>query len=299
MKTTVRSLILGLTLAAASTSVLAGAYDDLITAVNRDDNATVVDLIYRGMDVNTVDSAGNTLLHLATRNGNDSLITALLKLKANPNARNRVGDTPLMLAAHNGKLSSANALLAGGAEANTEGWAPLHYAVFAEQPEIVSLLIAKGAKVDARAPNQQTPLMLAARTGNLQIGKLLLNAKADPVLKDQHDETAATLAQKNNNSDFARLLEQPIMPVKAEPTVAPKPVAKAVPSTPVKPEGDMRGEYVSPPFQTEKAAPVAPPTPAPAAAKPAPKPVSTVQKTKPQDDMNGEYVPPPFQSDAK
>ena len=30
-------------------------------------NATVVDLIYRGMDVNTVDSAGNTLLHLATR----------------------------------------------------------------------------------------------------------------------------------------------------------------------------------------------------------------------------------------
>lgn len=297
MKTTLRSLILGLTLAAASASVLAGAYDDLIAAVNRDDNATVLDLVNRGMDVNSVDPAGNTLLHLATRNGNDSLIAALLKLKANPNARNRVGDTPLMLAAYNGKLSAASALLAGGADANGEGWTPLHYAVFAEQPELVSLLLSKGAKVDARAPNLQTPLMLAAKTGNLQIGKLLLNAKADPELKDQYGETAVTLAKRDNNSDFSRLIEQPGMLIKIEPPGAPKPAAKATPSAQIKPEEDPRGEYISRPFQTEKAAPAVPA--APAAVKPTVKPAPAAQKAKPpqDDDVNGEYVPPPFQGE--
>src|SRR5690606_9979866 len=103
MKNILRPLIFGCTLAAASSSVLAGAYDDLIAAVYRDDTTAVMDLVNRGMDVNSVDPAGNTLLHVAARNGNDALIAALIKQKANPNARNRVGDTPLALAAYNGK----------------------------------------------------------------------------------------------------------------------------------------------------------------------------------------------------
>ncbi|MBX9848132.1 MAG: ankyrin repeat domain-containing protein, partial [Rhodocyclaceae bacterium] len=144
MKTTFRALIVGFTLAASSATVLAGAYDDLIAAVYRDDTDTVINLVNRGMDVNSVDPAGNTLLHVAARNGNVRLLEILLKGKANPNARNRVGDSPLMLAAYNGKLPAMDFLLTAGAELNHTGWTPLHYAVFAEQAEMVSYLLRKG-----------------------------------------------------------------------------------------------------------------------------------------------------------
>lgn len=212
MKTTLRPLIFGLAMAAASSSVLAGAYDDLIAAVYRDDTNAVMDLVSRGMDVNSVDPAGNTLLHVAARNGNDTLIEALIKQKANPNARNRVGDTPLALAAFNGKKAAIDALLAAGAQLNGPGWSALHYAVFAEHPEIVAHLLGKGAQVDLRAPNHQTALMLAAKNGNVEIVRMLLNAKADPRLKDQNDDTPVTLARKNNNSNAAQLLEQSAPP---------------------------------------------------------------------------------------
>lgn len=208
MKNTLRPLIFGCALAATSTSVLAGAYDDLIAAVYRDDTNAVMDLVNRGMDVNSVDPGGNTLLHVAARNGNDALIAALIKQKANPNARNRVGDTPLALAAYNGKKAALDALLTAGAQINSPGWSALHYAVFAEQPEIVAHLLSKGAQVDQRAPNQQTALMLAAKNGNIGIVRMLLNAKADPRLKDQNDDTPLTLARQSNNSTVAQLLEQ-------------------------------------------------------------------------------------------
>lgn len=208
MKNTLRPLIFGFALAAASSSVLAGAYDDLIAAVYRDDTHAVMDLVNRGMDVNSVDPAGNTLLHVAARNGNDALIAALIKQKANPNARNRVGDTPLALAAFNGKKAAIDALLTAGAQVNSPGWTALHYAVFAEHPEIVAYLLGKGAQVDLRAPNQQTALMLAAKNGNIEIVRILLNAKADTRLKDQNDDTPLMLARQSNNSTVAQLLEQ-------------------------------------------------------------------------------------------
>lgn len=256
MKTNLRSLILGLAFATASASVLAGAYDDLIAAVYRDDTATVMDLVNRGMDVNSVDPGGNSLLHVASRNGNDALIAALLKQKANPNARNRVGDTPLALAAYSGNMAAVDALLAGGAQLNSDGWTALQYAVFAEKPEMVAYLLSKGAKVDARAPNQQTALMLAAKNGNASIARQLLSAKADTELQDQNGDTALVLARKNNNSDVARLIEQPAAPIKTAPPVA-KPVSKpsspAVPAKAVQaPDDDVRGEYIPPLFQTEK-----------------------------------------------
>ncbi len=273
MKTTFRALIVGLTLAASSAMVLAGAYDDLIAAVYRDDTDTVIDLINRGMDVNSVDPAGNTLLHVAARNGNVRLLEILLKGKANPNARNRVGDSPLMLAAYNGKQPAIDFLLTAGAELNHTGWTPLHYAVFAEQAEMVAYLLQKGANVDARAPNEQTALMLAAKNGNLAIVKLLLNAKADPALADQHGDTPLTLAQKNNNTELSKLFEQRAKSdktaaaaeaVKAEApkveaskaeTAKPEPIKPAEASKPVEskaaPKAQDSGEYVSPPFQTE------------------------------------------------
>lgn len=185
----------------------AGLYDDLMNAAYRDDTQTVAALIDRGMDVNSVDPAGNTLLHIAARNGNVQLLEFLLKNRANPLVRNRVGDTALMLAAYNDKQEAAKFLIAKGADVNNSGWTPLHYAVFAEKPEMVHLLLDKGAKPDLKAPNEQTALMLAAKVGNVALIDMLLKAGAKPELKDQHGETALDIAKKQGNPDAIRLLE--------------------------------------------------------------------------------------------
>jgi ankyrin repeat protein len=263
MKTSFRALIISLAMTASSSAVLAGAYDDLIAAVYRDDTNAVMDLVNRGMDVNSVDPAGNTLLHIAARNGNGKLLTELLKQKANANARSRVGDTPLMLAAYNDQREAVDALLAGGAQLNHEGWTPLHYAAFANMPDMVAHLLKKGAAVDALAPNGQTALMLAARNGNAPIAKLLLDAKADSSLKDQHGETAITLAEKNNNNVVAELIKMPNSASRLTPSQAkdatPSQTQKAAPAiipatapAPAQKSATNEGEYISPPFQTEK-----------------------------------------------
>lgn len=220
MKTSIklRTLVLAFTLSAVSGTVLAGAYDDLIAAVYRDDTDTVLNLVDRGLDVNSVDPAGSTLLHVAARDGNDKLITELLKRHANPDVRNRVGDTPLMLAAYSGKQGAAEQLIAAGAQIDHEGWTPLHYAVFAEKPGMVSFLLGKGAKVNAPAPNGQTALMLAAKNGNVEITKILLQAGADTSLKDQAGQTAAMLADQNNNTNVLHLIQNAKPVVQAAPT---------------------------------------------------------------------------------
>ena len=45
----------------------AGAYDDMLTAMKQNDVPQVMRLLQRGMDVNTSDQAGNTLLMMAAR----------------------------------------------------------------------------------------------------------------------------------------------------------------------------------------------------------------------------------------
>lgn len=228
----IRRLLLAAGLTLASLGAQAGAYDDLIAAVYRDDSDTVIAFVERGMDVNSVDPAGNTLLHVAARNGNVRLIEFLLRNRANPLVKNRVGDTPLMLATYTGKLDAVRLLVAGGSQLNHSGWTPLHYAVFANQPEVAAYLIEKGADLNVRAPNQQTPLMIAARNANLDIAKLLLQAGADVTLIEQHGETAAGLARKAGNSVIAALIEAAEQKLKDDKAAQPAP-AVAVPAEPV------------------------------------------------------------------
>lgn len=255
MKLISRLMLAGLVLL-GSAQVQAGAYDDLIAAVYRDDTETVVGLLQRGMDVNSVDPAGNTLLHVAARNGNAPLLEFLLNNRANPLARNRVGDTALLLAAYYNKPAAVERLLAGGAEINPKGWTPLQYAVFAGHPEMVKYLIEKGSNIDARAPNQQTALMFAARMGDLQIANYLIEAKADWSLKDQHGETAESIAIKANNTVIASRIKQyaEANPGKApEPSTNPAPAAAPQPAPiPESPVVQETPEPTGQPFMTEK-----------------------------------------------
>lgn len=64
-----------------------------------------------GIDVNTQDSAGNSLLLLASRQGHLKIVDYLLSKGADPGAPNNQTDTPLLIAAREGHEEVVSALL--------------------------------------------------------------------------------------------------------------------------------------------------------------------------------------------
>ena len=54
-----------------------------------------------------------------------------------------------------------------------DGWTPLHYAALFGEKEIAELLIAKGAKVNAKNKNDNTPLDKAIKENHTEIAALL------------------------------------------------------------------------------------------------------------------------------
>lgn len=186
----------------------AGAYEDILKAVSGNDTSAVVDLLQRGMDVNTADQAGTTLLMIAARNGNLPLVQMLLTNRASVNRRNQHGDTALMMAALGGKLEAVQALIGKSAEVNPAGWTPLHYSIFGGSEEVSKLLIASGAKLDSRAPNGQTSLMLAVKSGRRELVELLVDADADMDLEDYDGVTAIGLAKKLDHTEIVEYLRK-------------------------------------------------------------------------------------------
>ncbi|MGZ5140595.1 MAG: ankyrin repeat domain-containing protein, partial [Burkholderiales bacterium] len=159
-----------------STSTLAAAstYDDMLHAIEIDDQRTVAGLLKRGVDVDSVNPKGESLLMLAVRSGKPSVVKTILAAKPKINARNAYGETALMLAAISGRTELVRILLESGAEVNHSGWTPLMYAATNNHVDIARLLLTRGAQVNATAQNGTSALMMAARGGHLPMVLLLL-----------------------------------------------------------------------------------------------------------------------------
>jgi len=188
----------------------AGALDDLLKAVNNNETEVVVEFLQRGMDVNTVDVEGNTLLMLAVRKGNDPLVEFLINNRAGLLKKNKYGDSALMLAAVNGDINIVRKLVGAGVKADEHrsgpGWTALIYAAFGGHAEIVRFLLENDADVDAQAGNGMTALMAACRNGHLEVVRLLLEYEADVDLLNQNNASALDLALANKHEKIAELL---------------------------------------------------------------------------------------------
>lgn len=190
-----------------ASSVRAGAYDEAIVAARDDRTEVVINLIQRGLDPNTVDAAGTSLMMTAAANGNQQLVEFLLSVRANSLINNRYGDTALALAALNGHGIIVRRLLDSGTPVDNAGWSALHYAAFNGHEGIVRDLIERGANLNARAPNHRTALMFAARNGHEAVVRLLLSAGANPEMGDLEGNDAAKIASAAGNHLIAGLLQ--------------------------------------------------------------------------------------------
>ncbi len=194
--------------ASAFFSVSAGSFDDFFIAIRNDDASALLGLLQRGFDPNTRDEKGQPGLTIAMQAQAEKAAKLLLQHPAiDVNALNSAGESALMMAALKGDLVGVKLLLASGAQVNQPGWSALHYAASGPRPELVQLLLERGAAVNARSPNGTTPLMMASRYGSEDSVKLLLKRGADPKLVNQRDLRAADFARLAGRESLASRLE--------------------------------------------------------------------------------------------
>jgi ankyrin repeat protein len=187
----------------------AGVYDDFFTAAARDDGRTVRQLIERGFDVNSRDPKGQTALHLALRDGSFAVAEALWTSPAlDVGALNANGESALMMAALRGNLAWAQRLLQRGAPVHKDGWSPIHYAATGPEPQVIALLLDKGAPIDAESPNRSTPLMMASRYGSEAGVDLLLKRGADARRRNDLNLSAIDFARQGGRDFLVERLQK-------------------------------------------------------------------------------------------
>ena len=203
----VRVLTLAVAISLAPISAMAeDPYHDLIYAVDSHDLSTVKELISRGMDVDTVDQAGSTLLMMASRIGSFDIASYLVAAGAKLNRRNRFGETALMLAALKGRLEICQLLIDNDAEYDHAGWNPLLYAATGGSDDVILLLLKIEVDIDATSENGTTALMMAAQSSFLSTVKLLVEHKADVNRISDAGMTAVMWAERKKNSEIVGLL---------------------------------------------------------------------------------------------
>jgi uncharacterized protein len=185
----------------------AGSYEDFFVAIKQDDAPAVTALLNRGFDPETPDPQGLTGLFIALREGSLKAANALVDWpKTKVETRTADDESPLMMAALKGHIDLVRQLIARDADVNKTGWTALHYAATGGHVAIMELLLDNHAYIDAESPNGTTPLMMAAHYGSPAAVKLLLEAGADPALKNQLGLSAIDFAHRANRRDAAELI---------------------------------------------------------------------------------------------
>lgn len=194
-----------------STASFAGSLEDFLVAIHRDDASTIVSLVNRGFDPNSVDEHGEPGLVLAFKLESLHAAQTLMSApKIKLNATNQVGENALMLASLKGHLAEVKNLLAQGAAPNKSGWTALHYActgITPHQTDIIDALLRDYAYIDAPSPNGSTPLMMAARYADIAVVKQLLEEGADPELRNQLGLSAIDFANQVHRHDVVKAIQ--------------------------------------------------------------------------------------------
>jgi ankyrin repeat protein len=200
----------------------------LMWAAAEGNTSTVEALIEHGADIHAKTKGGLTPLLFAVREGKIDTVRALLKAGADVNETWKAGRgtgvsgiSAMVLAVANAHYELAAMLLDAGADPNAaaQGWTALHQITWVRKPgkgdndpapegsgnlsslDMVRKLVAKGANVNARMTRSgnvgrtsmnmtgATPFMMAARTADAPLMRLLVELGADPRLPNADGST--------------------------------------------------------------------------------------------------------------
>lgn len=148
----------------------------LFDAIRKNDLAFLEDQLSKGVDVNSRDDRGSTLLMHAAAFGSLESVQLLLDARADVNVKNALGATALLWAATDVRKTQ--------------------------------VLVRKGADVNARSKLGRTPLLVASTcTGCSGIIRILLDKGADPKAKDERGFSGPRLAAAADPQSLRLLLE--------------------------------------------------------------------------------------------
>ena len=155
--------------------------------------AMVKFLIVSGVDVHRVDDCGRSALARAVRRQCLETVEMLIEAGVDVNQKDHRGRTPLMKAVGPIQFDARQS-----AQATAQ-----------DETQIASLLLLRGAHIEAVDGRGQSALMRAAAKGSPENVKLLIEKGADVNRKDSHGETALMLAagrQRYSQLSSIRLL---------------------------------------------------------------------------------------------
>jgi ankyrin repeat protein len=149
------------------------------------------------------DESGATAVLLAAYYRQEPLARALAERKR---------DLDLFEAAVLGDVPRATALLDANPSLldsfSQDGWTALHLAAFFNRPEMVDLLLARGARLDLKSKNavNNSPLNAAVAAGRVEIARRLLAKGADANAHQHGGITPLHEAAAAGNAEMVRLL---------------------------------------------------------------------------------------------
>ena len=207
-------------------------------AVHREHAEIAGLLIDAGADVDAANDLGITPLLMASARGHGALVARLLVAGADADGALASGETALMAAARAGSLEAVNGLLDAGARVDatesTRGQSALMWAVANRHPAITRVLLEHGADIHARTATRRrvynmggsrsagsasrgitlaevtlggsTPLLFAARSGDLESARLLVAAGADVHDTAGDGNTVLNIAAHSGHGSLAAFL---------------------------------------------------------------------------------------------
>ncbi len=164
-------------------------------------------LIEKGLDIQLINSTGNSaLIYASGHEQMDDIVKLLVQKGADIHLKNRYGNTSLLIALDNRNPAAAQFLIENGAEinrTNTDGFTPLSAAIHSSEDEIASLLIKKGSVIAIKNKNHES-LLYQACDNRLTNTALLLISKGIEV-NDPDDETPVLIEASDKN--MARVVQ--------------------------------------------------------------------------------------------
>jgi ankyrin repeat protein len=175
----------------------------------------VLAAIYRGQTELAAFIARNrevTLPEAAALGDAEAIRTILERDPLSIGVRSSDGWTALHLAAFMGHVDAARVLLDNNADIeavslNSTANRPLHAAIAGKAaPEVIELLLTRGANAKATGEADITPLHLAAARGNMDVTRRLLDLGADPAARMTDGKRPTDFATERNHPEVAALL---------------------------------------------------------------------------------------------